>query len=279
MLFTKLLLLCLSCKTSWAFFVERANRNVGSRTFSTSSLRPLGVATFSANSNIGDKPTIAIVGSGAVGSYYGSRLWETGWYDVKFYMRGEHYLTSVEEGLTVTSVDGDIFIPPESLLAYNETSKIGPVDWVIVSLKSTALNAIPALVAPLLDPSRTRVLVIMNGLIEEDLIRELKSQVGEEQNVGGDSILRCCAALYGGMALVCCNRLGPGQVNHSYAGLLSGGVAASNPGTTTEQENKDAFNQLWEPTKITTKYEPCLLAGRWRKVRKTSIRDSVSGEG
>jgi 2-dehydropantoate 2-reductase len=258
--------------------VERPNRHVGSITFSTSSLR-LGAATFSADCNKGDKPSIAIVGSGAVGSYYGSRLWETGLYNVKFYMRGEHYLTSVEEGLMVTSVDGDIFIPPESLQAYNETSKIGPVDWVIVSLKSTALNAIPALVAPLLDPCRTRVLVIMNGLIEEDLIRQLKSQVGEYQDVGGDSILHCCAALYGGMALVCCNRLGPGRVNHSYAGLLSGGVAASNPSTTTEQENKVAFNQLWEPTKITTKYEPCLLAGRWRKVRKTSMPDKVSHEG
>lgn len=48
------------------------------------------------------KPSIAIVGAGAVGSYYGARLWEAGVYDVKFHMRGEQYKKSTEQGLNVT---------------------------------------------------------------------------------------------------------------------------------------------------------------------------------
>ena len=87
------------------------------------------------------KPSVAIVGSGAVGCYYGSRLWETNKYDVKFFMRGDHYDTSKQLGLNVTSVHGDIFIPPDRLQAYDDTRDIGPVDWVIVALKSTALDA------------------------------------------------------------------------------------------------------------------------------------------
>ena len=215
-----------------------------------------------ASVDVETKPTIAIVGAGAVGSYYGSRLWETGAYDVKFHMRGEHFRASAQHGLSITSVYGDIFIPPESLMAYEDTNDIGGVDWVIVSLKSTALDAIPALIQPLLIPGKTRVLAIMNGLIEEDLIEKLKIHVGETTE---ENSIHCCAALYGGMALVCCNRIGPGKVDHSYAGLLSGGVAICSA-STNKQESQEAFERLWEPTKIDFKYEQSLLAGRWRKV-------------
>ena len=48
------------------------------------------------------KLSIAIIGSGAVGCYYGARLWETDQYQVKFFMRGEHYHVSKQKGLNVT---------------------------------------------------------------------------------------------------------------------------------------------------------------------------------
>jgi 2-dehydropantoate 2-reductase len=207
------------------------------------------------------KPSIAIVGSGAVGGYYGARLWESG-YEVNFYMRGDHYDISKANGLNVTSVHGDIFIPPEKLQAFNSTKDIGTVDWVIVAIKSTALELIPELIAPLLNPGHTRVLAIMNGLIEDDLIHLLKKHYGESNEDEGR--IECCGALYGGMALVCCNRLGPGRIDHSYAGLLSSGVAAHSPNQPMEQ-NRKAFEDLWGPVQIDTVFEPSLLGGRWRK--------------
>ena len=212
------------------------------------------------------KPTsIAIVGSGAVGGYYGARLWESGCH-VNFYMRGEHYEVSKANGLNVTSVHGDIFIPPEQLLAFNSTKDIGTVDWVIVAIKSTALELIPQLIAPLLNPGHTRVLAIMNGLIEDDLIYHLKKHYGEFKKEEEDEghMIECCGALYGGMALVCCNRLGPGRIDHTYAGLLSSGVAAHSTHQSMEQ-HREAFEDLWEPVKIDTVFEPSLLGGRWRK--------------
>lgn len=212
------------------------------------------------------KDSIAIVGSGAVGGYYGARLWEAG-YDVKFHMRGEHYKASKSYGLNVTSVHGNIFIPPYELQAFTDTKEIGTVDWVIVSLKSSALECIPPLVYPLLEAGRTRILAIMNGLIEEDLIHLLKTHVGEDTQ---DEHLHCCEALYGGMALVCSNRLGPGIIDHSYAGLLSGGVAAHSPLSTSE-DNQLAFERLWEPVNIETAYEPSIVSGRWKKVSLLDI--------
>ncbi|CAB9514367.1 Catalyzes the NADPH-dependent reduction of ketopantoate into pantoic acid (By similarity) [Seminavis robusta] len=215
--------------------------------------------------NNNDLPTVAIVGSGAVGGYYGARLWETGAYSVKFQMRGENYQASVQNGFNVTSVLGNIYIPPESLQAYESTDEIGPVDWVIVALKSTAVDAIPDLIYPLLQPS-TRVLAIMNGMIEDDLLQQLKKRASEDDDDTNEGTIQCCGAIYGGMALVCSNRITPGHVDHSYAGLLSGGVAAYNPDQTNPQENEEAFNQLWEPTSIDTAYEPSLLRGRWKKM-------------
>jgi 2-dehydropantoate 2-reductase len=214
-------------------------------------------------------PTVAIVGSGAVGGYYGARLWETGAYNVKFYMRGENYQASTKNGFNVTSIHGDVFIPPHSLQAYQSTEDMGTVDWVIVALKSTSLDVIPNLVYPLLK-KETRVLAIMNGLIEDDLLLALNVKAGqcisEDDENGRDGTIQCCAAVYGGMALVCSNRIRPGLVNHSYAGLLSGGVAAFNPDQTTIEANEQAFVDLWAPTKIDTVFEPSLLRGRWKKM-------------
>ena len=231
--------------------IRQAFRSKSPRFQSTSSSLP-------SLSDDGDnkRPSIAIVGSGAVGGYYGARLWESGSYDVKFQMRGENLKKSTSDGFVVTSIDGDIFIPPDQLQAFEDPNDVGPVDWVVVCLKSSSLSDIPDLVYPLLESKRTRILTIMNGLIEEDLIQLLKERAGGEE---------FCAALYGGMALVCSNRTGPGTVNHSFAGLLSGGLAISQEQLFTDEENQQAFQDLWAPTSIDIAYEQSLLAGRWRK--------------
>eukprot|EP00980_Cylindrotheca_fusiformis_P004595 scaffold982_cov139-Cylindrotheca_fusiformis.AAC.8 len=208
------------------------------------------------------KPSVAIVGAGAVGGYYGARLWECGSYDVKFHMRGENFSESKKNGLKVTSIDGDIVIPSDELQAFTDTKDIGKVDWVIVALKSTALEAIPPLISPLLKPGNTKVVAIMNGLIDTDLVQLLKEFHGEDK---GSEYLDCCGALYGGMAFLCSNRLGPGVIDHIYAGLLSGGVAAHSQGTNSE-EAIEAFRQFWSNVdKVKTIAESSLLGGRWRK--------------
>lgn len=213
------------------------------------------------------KPTVAIVGSGAVGAYFGARIWESDAFDVKFLMRGEHYEASVSKGLQVTSVHGDIFIPPEKVQALKDTKDMGKVDWVIVALKSTSLQDIPALIFPLLEPGRTNVLVAMNGFVEEDIIHALKVHAGESTD---DENLHCCKALYGGLAYICSNKLGPARIDHSDAGTLSSGLAARCV-TTTDEECKLAYENLWKPTKVNVTYEHSLRRGRWRKVSATGL--------
>lgn len=206
--------------------------------------------------------SVAVVGSGAVGCYYGARLWEAG-HSVKFLFRGKNYQTVQNEGLTVSSVDGDIFIPAgRELQVFSDTQQIGTVDWVLVALKSCSLEAIPDLVHPLLDPERTRLLVMMNGLVEEDLIRMMKEKYG--QTVEDDAPLRCLKTLYGGMAFICSNRMGPAHVHHSYKGLLEAGIACSRE--TDLVKEKEAFLDLFRSSKVQTIFCETLLRGRWKKM-------------
>lgn len=207
---------------------------------------------------------IAVIGAGAVGSYYGARLWQAG-HEVHFYMRGENYSAAKDNGLTVTSVEGDVRIAPEVIKVYGTTESMAssqqqPFDWLLVALKSWALPAIPDLIHPLLSPT-TRVLVVMNGMIEDDLMDLLREKT---MQIESNQPLQCCRALYGGMALICCNRIAPAVVDHTYFGLLSAGIAS----TLSEDPNDDrvAFEDLFADTIVDVAYEDSLLRGRWKKM-------------
>lgn len=223
------------------------------------------------SANTGERTSrIAIVGAGAVGSYYGGRIWESvrssSNTDVMFQLRNEHYDHCSENGISVSSIDGDFVIPSDELLAYPTIEDMAnsvkddhdpAFDWVIVALKSSSLDAVPQLIKPITSP-QTRVLVIMNGLIEDDLLEMLRGEQLE------------CKAVYGGMALICSNRLSPGVIDHSYAGKLVVGVAYSADANDHRckwvESDKKAIMDLFEPVKpVPFEFEDNLLRGRWWK--------------
>ena len=227
-----------------------------------SSSRPTGEPS-SSSSHDTESPfvpqKVSIVGAGAVGLYYGARLQEVGHY-CQFYTRT---LPQADEGLVVTSTEGDMSIAPKDFHVFDDTAQMQKADWVLVALKSSSLHAIPDLILPLLQ-STTRVLCIMNGLIEDDLIRLLRESTREDLNQDPRSPLACCQTVYGGMALICSNRLAPGKVDHSYAGLLSAGVAVSK--SDNPQDDEDAFCALFRNSKVPVVNEHNLLRGRWKKM-------------
>jgi 2-dehydropantoate 2-reductase len=120
----------------------------------------------------------AILGSGAVGGYYGARLARAG-HDVMFVARGAHLAAIRERGLSIRSPAlGDFTITAR---AEEDTSRIGPVDVVLVAVKAydnaTALPLIP----PMLGPGST-VLTIQNGV---DSARDVARVVGESAVIAG----------------------------------------------------------------------------------------------
>ncbi len=152
---------------------------------------------------------IAIVGSGAVGSYYGARLAQAG-HDVTFLLRSDYDVVT-ERGMDIRSVAGDFTLKQPKCSRSAEA--IGPVDLVVVAWKATANPASEAVLTPLIGPE-TIILTLQNGLGNCEHLAEL---FGAER-------------IFGGLCFVCINRIEPGVISHSASGLIRmGEFMAHNP--------------------------------------------------
>jgi 2-dehydropantoate 2-reductase len=123
----------------------------------------------------------AILGSGAVGGYYGARLARAG-HEVAFIARGPHLAAMRERGLQIRSPLGDFVT---KVRAEKDTARVGPVDLVLVAVKAyDNATAIP-LIAPLLD-SGTAVLTLQNGV---DSVSDVAAVAGEARTLGGTTYI------------------------------------------------------------------------------------------
>jgi 2-dehydropantoate 2-reductase len=123
----------------------------------------------------------AILGSGAVGGYYGARLAHAG-HEVAFIARGPHLAAIRERGLQVRSPLGDFVVEAQ---AHDDPARIGSVDTVIVSVKAYDNATALPLIAPLLGHN-TVVLTVQNGL---DSAAEVAAVAGEERTLGGTTYI------------------------------------------------------------------------------------------
>ncbi len=141
---------------------------------------------------------IAVVGCGALGSYYGAKLCRSG-QNVHFLLRSD-YESVRQTGVSVRSIDGDFHVQPECARTPDE---IGPCDLVLIGLKTTANDQFPQLLPPLVSP-HTAIVTLQNGLGNEEHLARL---FPPEQILGG----RC---------FVCLNRLEPGVIQHTAHGKI-----------------------------------------------------------
>jgi 2-dehydropantoate 2-reductase len=124
----------------------------------------------------------AILGSGAVGGYYGARLARAG-HDVTFIARGAHLAAIRERGLEIRSpMLGDFVV---RAAAEEDTSRIEPVDVVIVAVKAYDNGTALPLLQPLMGPD-TAVLTLQNGV---DSVGETAAHVGEPAVLGGTTYI------------------------------------------------------------------------------------------
>lgn len=137
----------------------------------------------------------AIIGTGALGGYYGARL-QHGGCDVHFLCHGD-YDHVRRHGLICESKDGDFSLP--QVHAYHQARDLPDCDVVILALKTTQNHLLPALL-----PAAGTILVMQNGLGNEDQVADL---VGPERVMGG-------------LAFLCSNKIGPGHIRHLDYGLV-----------------------------------------------------------
>ena len=121
---------------------------------------------------------IAIYGAGGLGGYYGARLALAG-NDVAFIARGAHLEAIRERGLQVVSPLGDMHLPDP--VATDDPADVGPVDLVLVAVKTWQIPEVAAAMGPLLG-EHTVVLPFLNGVEASD---ELAAVVGAGRVLGG----------------------------------------------------------------------------------------------
>jgi 2-dehydropantoate 2-reductase len=141
---------------------------------------------------------IAVVGCGALGSYYGAFLCRAG-HATHFLLRSD-YETVRRDGVHISSPQGDLTARP---ICARRPEEIGRADLVIVALKSTANRILPETLPPLVGPE-TLVLTLQNGLGNEAFIAGI---VGAERTLGG-------------LCFVCLNRVAPGRIAHMAHGAI-----------------------------------------------------------
>jgi 2-dehydropantoate 2-reductase len=192
-----------------------------------------------------DVASYAIVGTGAVGGYYGAQLARAGC-EVSFLVRSD--LEHVRRhGLRVLSPDGDIALP--AVRAYGDAAAMPPADVVIVATKATANAALPGILPHLVRPGGT-VVLLQNGL-------------------GGEAALAAAAAparVAGGLAFVCATKIGPGTIRHVADRLVdiapwSPDGQPAPPGAALHQLAAD-FERAGVPVRLLDN----LALARWRKL-------------
>jgi len=103
---------------------------------------------------------IAVMGSGAVGGYFGAKLAAAG-HEVVFIARGQHLAALQTHGLKVKSPNGDLNIRQAQFSA--ETQEVGRVELILFCVKSydteTAAEAIKPMVS-----DKTAILSLQNGI-------------------------------------------------------------------------------------------------------------------
>lgn len=143
-----------------------------------------------------------IIGTGAIGGYYGGKLAKDG-QEVHFLMHRDYEYVR-KHGLQVDSCDGSFHL--DQVHAYASTKEMPPCDVVLVCLKSTNNHLLQDFLPPLLH-ANTLVVLIQNGIgLEEDA-----------QNLFPD------VALAAGLAFICSAKTEPGRVNHQCYGHINFG--------------------------------------------------------
>lgn len=184
--------------------------------------------------------SIAIVGSGAIGLYYGGRLAAAG-EDVRFLVRSDFDAIS-KDGLKVRSIHGDFELP--QVQAFRTAEEIGPVDLVIVAWKATANDQLASVLPPLLHAG-TQVLTLQNGLGNCEKIAEI---------TGPERVL-------GGLCFVCINRIAAGIVEHSGGGRISIGEWADG-----EPQRAQRISERFQAAKIQAFAVENLRKSQWEKL-------------
>jgi len=183
---------------------------------------------------------IAVVGTGAIGSFYGGKL-AVGGRDVHFLVRGG-FDQIKRSGIRICGKKENFHVANAQV--YQTPTEIGPCDLVLIALKATNNDTMLEVIPPLLHRD-TILLTLQNGLGNEEFLA---------QHFGAERVM-------GGLCFICLNRISPGLIEHLDYGHLNLGELA---GVTKERTHNLAreFSQCGVECRVVDN----LMEERWRKL-------------
>lgn len=140
-----------------------------------------------------------VIGTGAIGGYYGAKLARAG-QEVHFLLHSDYEYVRAN-GLQVDSCDGSFHIRAN---AYARTADMPQCDVVLVCLKSVNNGKLKELLPPLLH-EHTLVVMIQNGIGIEPDVQTMFPGV----------------QLAAGLAFICSAKTEPGRVSHQCYGSIN----------------------------------------------------------
>lgn len=173
----------------------------------------------------------AIIGTGAIGGYYGACLQQAGC-EVHFLLRSD-YAQVCNHGIQVESINGDFTVARVN--AYRQAQAMPPVDVAIVSLKTTQNHLLKELL-PAIKPDGA-ILSLQNGLgVEADIVQQLSAATNLEASnpktispktispeTTNAEITGFRPTVLGGLCFICANKVGAGHIRHlDYGQVLLG---------------------------------------------------------
>ena len=182
---------------------------------------------------------VAVIGCGALGSYYGAMLARAG-HQAHFLLRSDYDFVR-RHGVQILSPNGDFQLRPHCARTPQE---IGPADLVVIGLKTTANHQFPKLLPAVVSP-HTVVLTLQNGLGNEEALARL---------FPAEQIL-------GGLCYVCLNRTEPGVIRHTAHGDILIGEFQREAGPRT-QDIAAAFRHAGVPCTVSDNLE----RAHWEKL-------------
>jgi 2-dehydropantoate 2-reductase len=141
-----------------------------------------------------------IIGTGAIGGYYGAKLAHAG-REVHFLLHRDYEYVK-QHGLQVDSCDGSFHLTDVNV--YQHTQDMPACDVVLVGLKSVNNDKLQSLLPPLLH-AHTLVVLIQNGIGVEEDVQKMFPDV----------------QLAAGLAFICSAKTEPGLVSHQCYGSIN----------------------------------------------------------
>ena len=187
----------------------------------------------------------AILGTGALGGFYGARLCRAGC-DVHFLVHSDFEHVR-QHGLVVDSRDGDFVLP--RVQAYHDVRDMPRCEVVAVALKATHNHLLPSLLPPVLADGGV-VLLMQNGLGGEE---------EAAQAAPGHAVVA-------GLCYLCSNKIGPGHIRHSDYGAVCFAQYAADGAGAGVSDCMRAIGQDFAAAGIKVDLLDDLLLARWQKL-------------